>query len=162
MVLSTRFPDKNMFASGCCTGCSHLHENKKQPASNEGGWVLRSGRGQLRETGSTSTAPPAVTIRSTFSRQHRPKHFSIFQRDIHLIEYKYCEDTRPLNQLNAMQEEHKGLCIILEGAWSPLLPSTPSTRTVAPSTTETFKVYKVCKKRLQSRSATASLFIKSD
>jgi len=27
--------------------------------TNVGGWVLRSGRGQLRETGSTSAAPPA-------------------------------------------------------------------------------------------------------
>jgi hypothetical protein len=66
-------------------------ETKKQQASNEGGQVLKSGRGQLRETGSTSTAPPAVTNRSTFSRQHRPKDLSILQRDIHLMEIKYNE-----------------------------------------------------------------------
>jgi hypothetical protein len=30
------------------------------------------------------------------------------------IEIKYCEDTRPLNQLSATQEQHKGLCSILE------------------------------------------------
>ena len=48
------------------------------------GWVLRSGRGQLRETRSTSAAPPAIS-RSTFPRQHHPKDFSILQCDIHLV-----------------------------------------------------------------------------
>ena len=132
MVLSTRFPDKNMFASGCCTGCSHLHENKKQPASNEGGWVLRSGRGQLRETRSTSAALPAATSRSTFSRQHRPKYLSIHQRDIHLIKIKYCEDTRPQSQLSAAQEQYKGVCSILQGT-SVTLQTIPF-GWVAPST----------------------------
>ena len=37
-----------------------------------GGWVLRSGRGQLRETGSIPTAPPA-TSRATNPRQHWPQ-----------------------------------------------------------------------------------------
>ena len=90
-------------------------EFKKQQTSNGGGWVLKSGRGQLRGTGSTSAAPPA-TSRSTFPRQHRPKDLSILQRDIHLIEIKYCEDTRPQNQLSAAQDLHKGLCSILQGA----------------------------------------------
>jgi len=66
-------------------------KTKKQQTSNEGKWVPRSGRGQLRETKSTSTAPPAATNRSTFSRQHRPKDLSILQGDIHLIKIKYCE-----------------------------------------------------------------------
>ena len=30
-----------------------------------------------------------------------------------LIEIKYCEDTRPQNQLNAAKEQHKDLCNIL-------------------------------------------------
>jgi hypothetical protein len=59
---------------------------------------------------------PAATSRSTFSRQHQPKDFSILQRYIHLIEIKYCEDTRPQNQPSAAQEQHKGLCTILQGA----------------------------------------------
>ena len=37
----------------------------KQQTSNGGEWVLRSGRGQLRETGSTS-----AIRRSTFPKQH--------------------------------------------------------------------------------------------
>ena len=89
---------------------------KKQRTSIiEGGWVLRSGRGQLREDRSTSAAPPAIS-RSTFPRQHRPEDLSILQRDIHLIDIKYCEDTRLPNQLNVAQEQHKGLCTILQGA----------------------------------------------
>jgi len=89
---------------------------QKEQDSNEGGQVVRSGRGQLRETGSTSTAPPAASNRYTFSRQHWPKDLNILQHDIHLIEIKCCEDTKPLNQLSAAQEQHKGLCSILQGA----------------------------------------------
>jgi len=33
-----------------------------------------------------------------------------------LVEIKYCEDTRPQNQLNAAKEQHKVLCNILQGA----------------------------------------------
>ena len=36
------------------------------------------------------------------------------QRDIYLS--KYCKDTRLQNQLSAVQEQHKGLCSILQGA----------------------------------------------
>ena len=93
-------------------------KTRKQQSSNEGGWVLRSGslRGQLREARSTSRAPPAATNRSTFSRQHWLNNLNIIQRDIHLIEIKYCEDTRPQNQLSDAQEPHKGLCSILQRA----------------------------------------------
>ena len=83
--------------------------------TNVGGWVLRSGRRQLRETGSTSAAPPA-TSRATNPRQHPPKDLSKPRRDTHLVEIKYCEDTRPQNQLNAAKEQHKDLCNILQGA----------------------------------------------
>jgi len=39
---------------------------------------------------------------------------------MHLIKIKYCEDTRPQNQLSAVQEQHKGLCTILQGAFITL------------------------------------------
>ena len=45
-----------------------------------------------------------------------PKDLSKPRRDIHLVEIKYCEDTRPQNQLNAAKEQHKDLCNILQGA----------------------------------------------
>jgi hypothetical protein len=71
---------------------------------NVGGWVHRSGTGQLRETGSTSSSAPPATSRATNPTQHRPKDLRKSRRDIHLVEIKYCEDTRPQNQLNAAKE----------------------------------------------------------
>jgi len=53
--------------------------------TNVGGWVLRSGREQLRETGSIPAAPPA-TSKATNPRQHQPKDLSKPRRDIHLVE----------------------------------------------------------------------------
>jgi len=118
----------------------NLRKHKK--ATEWGGGVLRSGRGQLRETGSTSTAPPAATNRSAFSRQHSSKDLSILHRDIHLIKINYlikinhCEDTRPQNQMSAAQEQH--IKSFAPSFKEPLLLSTPSFwEWVAPSTTVT-------------------------
>jgi hypothetical protein len=69
----------------------------------------------LRETGSIPAAPPA-TSGATNPRQHRPKDLGKPRCDIHLVEIKYCEDTRPQNQLNAAKEQHKDLCNILQEA----------------------------------------------
>jgi len=85
-----RFPDKDRFTSSrpdfVLVTFSAAKTQKQQ--TDVRGWVLRSGRGQLRETGSTS-APPA-TIRATNPRQqHRPKDLSKPRRDIHLVEIKY-------------------------------------------------------------------------
>ena len=66
-----------------CAGYSQRCKTQKQQ-TNVGGWVLRNGMGQLRETGSTLAAPPA-TSRATNPRQHRPKDLSKTRRDIHLI-----------------------------------------------------------------------------
>ena len=85
----------------------------RKQQTTAGGWVLRSGRGKLREIGSTPAALPA-TSRATNPRQHRPQDLSKPQRDIHLVEIKYC---RPQNQLNAAKEQHKDACIILQGAF---------------------------------------------
>jgi hypothetical protein len=111
-----RFPDEDRFISSrpdfvLVTLIAAKHTKK----TNVGGWVLQSGREQLRETGSTSAAPPA-TSRATNPRQHRPKDLSKPRRDIHLVEIKYCEDTRPQNQLNATKEQHKDICNIFQGA----------------------------------------------
>ena len=107
-LFPNRFPDKDRFTSSrpdFVLVTLNAAETQKQQ-TNVGGWVLRSGRGQLRETGSTSAAPPA-TSRATNPRQHRSKDLSKTRRDIHLVEIKYCEDTRPQNQLNAAKEQHK-------------------------------------------------------
>jgi hypothetical protein len=58
--------------------------------------------------------PPAEP--PTPPRQHRPKDLSKPRHDIHLVKIKYCEDTRPQNQLNAAKEQHEDLCNILQGA----------------------------------------------
>jgi hypothetical protein len=82
-----RFSDKDRFTSSCpdfVLVTSSAAKTQKQQ-TNVGGWVLQNGRGQLRETGSTSAAPPA-TIRATNPRQHRPKDLSKPRRDIHLVE----------------------------------------------------------------------------
>jgi len=98
-----------------------LRNQKTNRVATEGGGFLGvaggNWGGSLGKTGTTSAAPPAATGRSTFPKRHRPKNPSILQRDIHLIEIKYCEDTRPQNQLSAMQEQHEGLCTTRQG-WS--------------------------------------------
>jgi len=114
------FPDKDRFTSSrqdfmLLTPIA-LKTQKLQ--NNVVRWVLRSGRGQL--TGSTPAVPPA-TSRATNPRQHRPNDISKPRRDIHLVEIKYCKDTRPQNQLNAAKEQHQGLCNILQGASVALL-----------------------------------------
>jgi hypothetical protein len=113
-----RFPDKDRFTSSRpdFVLVTPIAAKTQKQQTNVGGWVLRSGRGQLRETGSTSAAPPATNSTATDPRQHRPKDLSKVRRNIHLVEIKYCEDTRPQNQLNAAKEQRKDLCNILQGA----------------------------------------------
>jgi len=89
-----------------------LHKHKNNKLLQGGGFFGVAARGQLRETGSTS----ATSTRATNPRQHWPKDLSKPRRDIHLVEIKYCEDTRPQNQLNPAKEQHKDLCNILQGA----------------------------------------------
>jgi len=91
-----RFSDKDKFNSSRpdFVLITPIAAKTQKQKTNVGGWVLRSGRGQLRETGSTSAAPPA-TSRATNPRQHRPKDLNKTRRDIHLVKIKYCEDTRP-------------------------------------------------------------------
>ena len=55
---------------------------------------------------STKVARNGRWIKQLITSSHRPRDLSILQRDIHLIEIKYCEDTRPHSQLSAAQEQH--------------------------------------------------------
>ena len=95
-----------------CTGWS---PGNKQQTSKEGGWVHRSGRRATerdREHLSSTTSHRQIHLPQTEPTQ-KSQHFSTWH---HLIEIKYCEDTRPQNQLSAVQKHHKGLCSILQGA----------------------------------------------
>jgi len=129
-----RFPDKDRFTSSRPNFVlvTPIAAKTQRQQTNVGGWVLRSGRGQL--TGSTPAAPPATST-ATNPRQHRPKDLSKPRHDIHLVEIKYCKDTRPQNQPNAAKEQHKDLCNILQGP--PLLSTLSLWVWVAPSTTLT-------------------------
>ena len=113
-----RFPDIDRYTSSRpdFVLVTLVAAKTQKQQTNVGGWVLRSGRGQLRETGSTSAAAPATNSTATNPRQHQPKDLNKTRRDIHLAENKYCEDTRPQNQLNAAKEQHKDLRNILQGA----------------------------------------------
>ena len=131
-----RFSDKDRFTSSRpdFVLITPIAAKTQKQQANVGGWVLRSGRGKLRETGSTPAAPPA-TSRATNPRQHRPKDCSKTRRDNHLVEIKFCEDTRPQNQLNAAKEQHKDNCIILQEP--PLLSTSSFWVWAAPSTIST-------------------------
>ena len=101
-----RFPAKDRFTSSRpdFVLVTPIAAKTQKQQTDVGGWVLWNGRGQLRETGSTSAAPPATST-ATNSRQHRPKDLSKTRRDIHLVKIKFCRDTRPQNQLNAAKEQ---------------------------------------------------------
>jgi len=66
-----RFPDKERFTSSRPDFAlvTPITATTQKQQINVGGWVLRSGRGQLRETWSTSAAPPATST-ATNPRQH--------------------------------------------------------------------------------------------
>jgi hypothetical protein len=84
-----RFPNKDRITSSCpdLVLVTPVAAKTQKQQINVGGWVLRSGSEQLRETGSTPAAPPA-TSSATNPRQHRPKDLSKPRRDIHLVEIK--------------------------------------------------------------------------
>eukprot|EP00983_Pelagomonas_calceolata_P125227 1161191-Pelagomonas_calceolata.AAC.7 len=64
----------------------------------------RGGRWENREPSASVTATsPASKVRHP--SQLLPEH-----RHVHLVEVKYCEDTRPKNQLEASKQQHRNLC----------------------------------------------------
>jgi len=131
-----RFSDKDRFTSSRpdFVLVTPIAAKTQKQQTNVGGWVLRSGRGQLRETGSIPAAPPA-TSRATNPRQHRPKDLNKTQRDIHLVKIKYCEDTRSQNQLTTQRNSTKTSATLSKEP--PLLSTSSFWVWVAPSTTLT-------------------------
>ena len=51
---------------------------------------------------------------STASRVKQPHLLNAIKRHVHLIEIKYCEDTRPEHQLAAAQQQHAQLCNLID------------------------------------------------
>ena len=62
-------------------------------------------RGQRRTGRARETTSPA-----TCARSWRPHEIPKSSRHVHLVEVKYCEDTRPNNQLEASRRQHIELC----------------------------------------------------
>jgi len=98
----------------------------------EGGDSLEWQGANGGDWGTSAALLPATSSSTLLPRQHRQNDPSILQGDIHFIKIEYCEDTWPQNELSAVQEQHKCLCTILQGAsfWESL-------EWVAPSTTIT-------------------------
>jgi hypothetical protein len=67
-----RFSDKDRFTSSRpdVVLVTLIVAKAQKQHTNVGGWVLQSGRGHLRETGSTPAAPPA-TSRATNKALHQ-------------------------------------------------------------------------------------------
>eukprot|EP00983_Pelagomonas_calceolata_P015008 477638-Pelagomonas_calceolata.AAC.1 len=86
---SSRRPDANLV-----TPCP---ANPNRPPTPPSHWVLRSMR---RNDEVRSSTTPARQLHE----------LNIQKRHIHLIEFKYCKDTRPGAQLEASQQQHKRMC----------------------------------------------------
>eukprot|EP00983_Pelagomonas_calceolata_P021680 679190-Pelagomonas_calceolata.AAC.1 len=55
-------------------------------------------------------------LRSSTTLARQPHELKVQNRHTHLIEVKYCEDTRFDVQLKASKQQHRGLCKQLQGA----------------------------------------------
>eukprot|EP00983_Pelagomonas_calceolata_P042859 1138679-Pelagomonas_calceolata.AAC.2 len=61
-----------------------------------------------------------LTLRTTTAnRVRQPQQLSVNQRHVHLIEIKYCEDTRPGQQLEAAKQQHADPCKSISGKVPP-------------------------------------------
>eukprot|EP00983_Pelagomonas_calceolata_P027247 856149-Pelagomonas_calceolata.AAC.2 len=79
--------------------------SSRYPWRSRGGPPLYSaGRGGNREHSAPATAssPP--------SEVRYPSQLLPDQRHVHVVEVKYCEDTRPNSQLEASKQQHRNLC----------------------------------------------------
>ena len=86
-------------------------KRKDAPAAHPR-YALRS-RSGCRGVGGLSA--PAPANRPT-PRVRNPSQLTPSQRHIHLVEVKYCEDTRPGSQLEAANQQHRELCQHLQQA----------------------------------------------
>eukprot|EP00983_Pelagomonas_calceolata_P053268 1143232-Pelagomonas_calceolata.AAC.1 len=52
----------------------------------------------------------SATATPPTSKTRHPGQLPLEQRHVHLVEVKYCEDTRPKDQLEASKQQHRDLC----------------------------------------------------
>eukprot|EP00983_Pelagomonas_calceolata_P062930 1147513-Pelagomonas_calceolata.AAC.2 len=83
-------------------GLSHPHTRTKNvhDFQNRNGKLIRGGRGGNREHSDPASATPPT------SKARHPSQLLPEQSHIHLVEVKYCEGTRPKNQLGASKQQH--------------------------------------------------------
>jgi len=84
--------------------------------------VAEGNRGDGERFSSTVSRHQKIHLLRQVIRHHRPKDLSIFEHANNLIVINYCEDTRPQDQLSAVQGQETDLCL----EKNPLLLSTPS------------------------------------
>ncbi len=97
----------------------NINSQNQQDHPNDQGLTLRSGRrvvfwvGVAAATAAGGRPPsPATAYRP---RQTRPENIPWQRRTTHLIEIKYCEDTRPEQQLQAAHAQHGHLRFSIAG-----------------------------------------------
>ncbi len=100
----------------------NINSQNQQNHPNDQGLTLRSGRRVVlgRGQGSLAAATAAVgrppTPATAYQpRQTRPENLPWQRRTTHLIEIKYCEDTRPEQQLQAAHAQHGRLRCSISG-----------------------------------------------
>ena len=71
--------------------------------------VLGGGQGSLAAATAAGGRPPTPSATAYQPRQTRPENLPWQRRTTHLIEIKYCEDTRPEQQLQAAHAQHGSL-----------------------------------------------------
>jgi len=109
-----RFPDKSRLTSSRPDAIlvSPVPSKARKTPTIQVQQARTSGRGRrgLGELSASATAqPPMPKVRYPHQLNQR-------QRQIHLVEVKYCEDTRPGNQLEASKQQHSELCSHLQRA----------------------------------------------
>ena len=92
----------------CPAAEEHPAGRQDQVPATHPRYELRSGAGRGR-MGQHLASAPASTAGPRF---RQPNQLSLSQRQIHLVEVKHCEDTRPENQIEAAKQQ-------------PQSPSTP-------------------------------------
>jgi len=94
----------------------NINSQNQQNHPNDQGLTLRSGRrvvlggGQGPSAAATAAGGRPPTSATAYQpRQTRPQNLPWQRRTTHLIEIKYCEDTRPEQQLQAAHAQHSSL-----------------------------------------------------
>ncbi|KAF5833184.1 hypothetical protein DUNSADRAFT_10598 [Dunaliella salina] len=79
--------------------------------ASQGAAGVFSGTGDLLLPSTSGLISSRRTTRTSRMRQSHELYTN--ERHVHLIEIKFCEDTRPEYQLNAAKQQHAGLCKLI-------------------------------------------------